>query len=125
MNYTSAKIQVHGELILKYEKSIKEGNPIILEWRNKALTNWVCSDEKPMFLLDLEYREKPKPLFTNSIGEEFYEGDYMVYWFSSSTLEIDSIDFDDLKPCDYNDGLGTEIFKSEESLKKFIKERLK
>lgn len=62
-----------AQLMLKWAKSVKEGNPIKIEHRSGVNQPWLQSN--PDWQPDLEYREKPKePLQAWLIcrGDEIY-----------------------------------------------------
>lgn len=72
--YTSKQLAVHGELILEYLK----GCDVKIQYLHNG--TWIDS-EKPAFSTDVKYRIKsePKLIYTNPLGEKFYDGDVCYY----------------------------------------------
>lgn len=68
------------ELIGKWNAS---GEKLIIESRDTRFDNddWLV-DENPTFKGSREYREKSKPVFVNSISEEFYNDWVCVYYYN-------------------------------------------
>ena len=74
--YSAMQLFEHGELIVKYLRDPKATIQTFVSG------DWKDTD-KPLFNAFNKYRIKPQPklIYTNSLGEEFYEGD-TAYWVS-------------------------------------------
>ena len=89
-NYTSEQLLKHGDLILEFERS---GGTLKIEFQRLDM-KWYIEDVELQWCVTTEYRKAPQPLYTNSIGEEFYEDDMCFWWdkvnecFDSTSLSF-------------------------------------
>ena len=74
-NYTSEQLLEHGDFILEF---VRSGGTLKIEFQ--PVSNMWEKTEEPLFNPAYEYREALQPLYTNSIGEDFYfEDQYYRY----------------------------------------------
>lgn len=105
------------------EKKITKLDLFIEEYGVKLMDEFFNKEKEIQLLKDRIKHSQPKklPIFFNSIGEVFCEGDYKVYWYNYRPLEINSACFNKIRSDSYeSSNKTTEIFLSKESLKEFI-----
>ena len=107
-NYTSEQLLKHGDLILEWERS---GGTLKIEGRNYADKVAWMDTINPCFFIEVEYRKAPQPLYTNSIGEEFYE-DNVCYYADKLTGKLSECDYAECVSEEFEDTELTEIFKT-------------
>ena len=106
-NYTSEQLLKHGDLILEFERS---GGTLKIEFQRLDM-KWYIEDVELQWCVTTEYRKAPQPLYTNSIGEEFYEGD-MCYYADKLTGKLSECDYAECISEEFEDTELTEIFKT-------------
>jgi len=83
--FTKEQLLKHGSLILEWLKGDVE-----IESYNEHLDMAILS-ENPSWDVNIEYRIKPKPLYVNSLGEEFYDGDDYFY-YNANSCRVEAIE---------------------------------
>jgi len=79
-----------------------------------------CVDKLQLTIAKLEEKVKGSALFTNSLGEKFFEGD-MVYWVMKESLRLCCFNINFIRGCCKEGVLTTEIM-TKGSAEKWIKE---
>jgi len=73
MKYTIAQFEKHGTLMLEYYKD--PSIEIQHKYKEGSWMDYPIGYIRRDFSIDLDYRKKPTPIFTNDLGEEITQED--------------------------------------------------